>query len=88
MTSQTGDTPAWLIPSRVYDVLKWVGLIVCPALAVLFGTVAQAWGMEASIASAVVLTVNAIGTFIGAIIGVSQGKAYLDAKKGDDADGE
>ena len=43
MVNQTGDTPAWLIPSRVYDVLKWVGLIVCPALAVLFGTVAAFW---------------------------------------------
>ena len=84
MANQTGDTPAWLIPSRVYDVLKWVGLIVCPALAVLFGTVAQAWGMEASIASAVVLTVNAVGTFIGAVIGVSQLKANAGEGGADD----
>lgn len=66
------QTPEWLIPDRVYDLLKWIGLIVCPAIAVLFGTVAEAWGMEAGTAEAVVLTLNAAGTFIGCVIGVSQ----------------
>lgn len=40
MTDNPTDTPAstdivpdWLIPSRVYDILKWLGLIVLPALA-------------------------------------------------------
>ncbi|KAB6839609.1 holin, partial [Bifidobacterium longum] len=39
MTDNPTDTPAstdivpdWLIPSRVYDILKWLGLIVLPAL--------------------------------------------------------
>ena len=26
----THDVPDWLIPSRVYDILKWLGLIVLP----------------------------------------------------------
>ena len=25
--ASTGDVPGWLIPSRVYDILKWLGLI-------------------------------------------------------------
>ena len=25
--------PQWLMPNKVYDGLKWVGLIVCPAVA-------------------------------------------------------
>ena len=33
MTCQTGSSPA-----RVYDILKWLGLIVLPALAVFVGT--------------------------------------------------
>lgn len=69
------DVPGWLIPGKVYDVLKWVGLVVCPALAVLFGTCAEAWGMEAGTAQAVVLTVNAVGTFVGVVIGASAVKA-------------
>lgn len=40
----THDVPDWLIPSRVYDVLKWLGLIVLPALALFVGTVGPAWG--------------------------------------------
>ena len=40
----THDVPDWLIPSRVYDVLKWLGLIVLPALAVFVNTVGPAWG--------------------------------------------
>ncbi|WP_230579159.1 phage holin, partial [Bifidobacterium longum] len=32
------------IPSRVYDILKWLGLIVLPALALFVSTVGPAWG--------------------------------------------
>lgn len=39
------NVPKWLIPGRVYDVLKWVGLLVLPTCAWLFGTVGPAWGM-------------------------------------------
>ena len=42
--ASTDTVPGWLIPSRVYDVLKWLGLIVLPALAVFVGTVGPAWG--------------------------------------------
>ena len=67
--------PKWLIPDKLYDVLKWIGLIACPAAAVFFGTVAQAFGMDSGTSQAVVLTLNAAGTFIGALIGVSSFKA-------------
>lgn len=77
------NVPSWLIPSRVYDVLKWVGLIIFPALAVAFGTVAQAWGMDAETSQAVVLTLNALGTFVGAVIGASAVKNYVATKGGD-----
>ena len=39
----THDVPDWLIPSRVYDILKWLGLIVLPALALFVNTVGPAW---------------------------------------------
>ena len=60
----------YLLPENAYQVLKWVGLIFCPALAAMIGAVGPAWGMPR--VDAVVLTINALGTFIGVIIGASQ----------------
>lgn len=63
------NVPDWLIPNRVYDVLKWIGLIACPALAVFVQAVGPAWGFADT--SAVVLTLNAFGALIGVLIGAS-----------------
>ena len=59
----------YLLSDNVYRVLKWVGLIVLPALATLLGAVGTAWGWPHL--TAIVTTVTAIGVFIGALIGVS-----------------
>ena len=58
--------------NHVYDVFKWLGLIFCPALAVLLATVLPVWGIDAGLVKALVITINAVGVFIGALIGVSQ----------------
>ena len=60
----------YLMPDNVYRVLKWTGLIFMPALAALIGAVGPAWGLPH--VDAIVLTINAIGTFIGVCIGASQ----------------
>lgn len=83
------NVPSWLIPNRVYDVLKWIGLVIFPALAVCFGTVAPACGLDAEICGTVVLTLNAVGAFIGVVIGASAIKGtkiigFEEAKGGDD----
>lgn len=65
----TNQAPDWLLPDKVYDILKWVGLIVCPALATLVLAVGGSIGWADAQTAAVIIT--AIGTFIGAIIGVS-----------------
>lgn len=59
----------YIIPGKIYQVLKWVGLIACPAIATFVGAVFPAWGIPN--ADAVVLTLNATGVLIGALIGVS-----------------
>ena len=59
----------YLLSDNVYRVLKWVGLIVLPALATLLGAVGTAWGWPHL--TAIVTTVTAIGAFISALIGVS-----------------
>ena len=68
----THDVPDWLIPSRVYDILKWLGLIVLPALALFVNTVGPAWGWPH--VDAIVTTLNALGILAGALIGVSANK--------------
>jgi hypothetical protein len=59
----------YIIDDKLYHVLKWLGLIVCPAVATFIGAVFPAWGIPN--ADAIVLTLNAAGVLIGALIGVS-----------------
>ena len=63
---------SYLLPDKAYDVLKWVGLIACPALAVFAQAVGPAWGLPCT--NEIVLTLNSLGVLIGALIGVSQVK--------------
>ena len=57
------------LPDGIYNWLKWLGLIACPALATFYGVVAPMWGWPAP--EAVVTTINAVGVLIGALIGYS-----------------
>lgn len=59
----------YIIPDNLYQVLKWVGLIACPAVATFVGAVFPAWGVPN--VDAITLTLNATGVLIGALIGVS-----------------
>lgn len=57
------------MPNKVYDILKWIALIVLPALATLYFAVAQIWGL--SYGEEIVGTITAIDAFLGALLGVS-----------------
>lgn len=58
-----------LLTNRVYDVLKWVVMIGLPAVSVLVATLGQIWGWVG--VDKIVLTINAVTVFLGALIGVS-----------------
>ena len=73
----------YIISDRLYKVLKWAGVIVFPALATFVGTVAPAWGMEPALSDAIVTTLNAVGTLMGAVLVVSAATA-----KPSEGDGE
>lgn len=62
----------YMVPSEIYQVLKWVGLIALPGLAAFTSTVGQAWGFDAGTLNAIVATINALGFLIGTLLGVSQ----------------
>ena len=57
------------LSNKVYDVLKWIALIIFPAVGTLYFALAGIWGFP--YAEQVVGTITAIDTFIGALIGVS-----------------
>lgn len=59
----------YFLPDNVYQILKWLGLIACPALATFVGVVGPVWGMP--YVEATVTTINALGLLIGALIGAS-----------------
>lgn len=80
------------LSDSIYNTFKWLGLIFCPALAVLLATVLPVWGIDAGLIKALVITINALGVFIGALIGVSQvtiakeaaEEEYLEAESADE----
>lgn len=69
----------YLLPDKAYKVLKWLALIALPAVAWLVGVVGPQWGLPHC--GEIVTTINAVGLFVGALIGVSQ----LTAAKTDDS---
>lgn len=55
--------------NKVYDILKFVALIVLPALGTLYFGLAKIWGLP--FGEEIVGTITVIDTFLGAILGVS-----------------
>lgn len=75
-----GDhVPDWLIPNALYDVLKWLAVLVLPALSVLIAALGPVWGWG-TLAQQLATTVNAVTLFVGAVIGVSAIKGASSAK--------
>ena len=66
--------------NRVYDVLKWLCMIVLPACAVLYSALAGVWGWPYE--QEVSTTINAIVVFVGALIGVSTASYRKEAING------
>jgi hypothetical protein len=71
-TSTEGDTPNGLIPNRTYDVLKWVAIIVMPALATFIVGLGGIWSIP--YAGRLAATITAVGVLLGALLGLSSVK--------------
>ena len=55
--------------NKLYDILKWIALILLPALGTLYFALAGIWGFP--YAEQVVGTITAIDTFLGVLLGIS-----------------
>lgn len=70
------------IPSRVYDILKWILLIVVDAFVTVFMLLANTRGWDIP-TEAIVTTITGISTFVGSCVGISTKSYYNDQKEGE-----
>ena len=54
---------------KVYDILKWVVMIVLPACSALYASLAPVWGWGN--VEQITVTLSAIQLFLGSLIGIS-----------------
>jgi hypothetical protein len=62
---------------KIYDILKWVALIVLPAIATLYTALAGVWGLP--YAQEIPATITAVDLFLGALLGVSTAQYNKEA---------
>ena len=56
-------------PNKIYDILKWVTMIVIPGLGTLYSALAAIWGFP--LGEQIVSTCAAVTTFLGVALGIS-----------------
>ena len=55
--------------NKVYDILKWIALILLPAIGTLYFALAGIWGFPYG--EQIVGTITAVDTFLGVVLGIS-----------------
>lgn len=65
-----------VLKNSTYDTLKYIALIVMPALATLMLTLTGIWHIPYG--EAIAATITALDVFLGAILGVSSAKYKID----------
>lgn len=65
--------------NKMYDALKWIAMVVLPAIATLYMALASIWGFP--FAEEIVGTITAIDTFLGALLGITS--AQYNKNKGE-----
>lgn len=63
-----------LFTNKTYDILKYIALIVLPAIGTLYFAIAKIWGLPYG--TEIVGTITAIDTFVGALLKISDKEYY------------
>ena len=66
--------------NKLYDVLKWVAILLLPALATLVAVIGNIWNIP--VCDPISQTITALGVFLGAILGISSIQYKKDNKNG------
>ena len=64
------------LPDKIYDILKWVTMIVLPALATAYVGLSAIWGWP--FADEIAKTTAVICTLLGALLGISTAQYNKD----------
>ena len=67
-----------MLPSKIYEAIRWIIAIVLPAISVLIVSLNTIWGLGWP-AEQIGLTLDAVALFLGAVFGIS--KIQNDRKK-------
>ena len=57
------------ISNKLYDILKWLVIIVLPAAGTLYAALSSVWGWPNS--EEIVTTITSVDTFLGAVLCIS-----------------
>ena len=60
--------------NKVYNVLKWIAMVVLPATATLYFALAGIWGFPYG--EEIVGTITAVDTFLGVVLGISSAQYH------------
>ena len=69
------------LPNKVYDVLKYICLIVIPAAVVLIATCGHLWGLDDETIKIVTGSLTGLATAVGATLGFSSAEYYKDKEE-------
>lgn len=64
------------LSNKQYDILKWIALVLLPALGTLYFGLSQIWGFPYG--EQIVGTITVIDTFLGVILGISNAQYKID----------
>ena len=67
------------LPDKIYNVLKWIVIIVLPAVGTLYAALAPLWGW--GYADEIVTTITAVDTFLGAVLCISTAQYNAKSKE-------
>ena len=70
-----------ILSDKVYKILKWIALIALPAIGTFYSTIGAVWNLPYT--AEVAKTLQAVGTLIGVLIGVSAMKQIVMKTKQD-----
>lgn len=63
--------------NKLYDILKWVAMILLPAIGTFYFALAGIWNLP--YAEQVVGTITAVDTFLGALLGIASAQYNKEA---------
>lgn len=63
--------------NKMYDILKWIALVLLPAAATFYAAIAAVWGLGHT--EQVVGTITAVDTLLGTLLGISSANYNKEA---------